>query len=47
VASRMVRIPRRVLKGRWYVYVDLIFFLVMGRAEAGVIKVICNSHIVS
>jgi len=37
VAGRMVRIPRRVLKGRWYVSVDLIFFLVMGHAEAGVI----------
>jgi len=29
------------------VEVDLIFFLVLGGAEAGVIKVICNSHIVS
>ena len=47
VAGRMVRIPRGVLKGRWYLQLDLMFFLVMGRVEAGVIKVICNSHIVS
>jgi len=43
----MVRIPRRVLKGRSYIEIHLICFLVMRHAEVGVIKAICNSHIVS
>jgi len=47
VAGRIVRIPRRVLNWRLYMYVDLIFFLDMGCPEGGVIMVICNSHIVS
>jgi len=35
VAGRMVRIPRRVLKGRWYVSVDLTFFSSDGTRSSG------------